>query len=247
MSFTDAARLVSLAANVASNEGFVVTKGGEYAGLCETKSLMFEVVESEMRAAQYANPLKLLPGNVPIDEQITGLLNQQEPFNVCYVDLDNFKPFNDSQGYFAGDEVIKLTADLLLRHADNDLDFVGHIGGDDFIVLFRSPDWKERCEHLMADFDRDIKRFYSTEELAQQSFRARNRSGKLVHVQLLSISLGVVQVPKEHDASLLDVSAAAANAKGQAKRKNGSALFVERRFVFGADSLQKDTRRLVVE
>ena len=247
MSFTDAARLVGLAANVTSNEGFVVTKGGEYAGICETKSLMFEIVESEMRAARYANPLTLLPGNVPIDEQITGLLNQHELFTVCYVDLDNFKPFNDSQGYFAGDEVIKLTADLLRRHADNDSDFVGHIGGDDFIVLFRSPDWKERCEHLIADFDRDIKRFYSTEELAQQSFRARNRGGNLVYVPLLSISLGVVQVPKEHDASLLDVSAAAANAKGQAKRKNGSALFVERRFVFGADSLQKDAQRFVVE
>ena len=100
---------------------------------------------------------------------------------------------------------------------------------------------------MIADFDRDIKRFYSTEELAQQSFRARNRGGNLVYVPLLSISLGVVQVPKEHDASLLDVSAAAANAKGQAKRKNGSALFVERRFVFGADSLQKDAQKFVVE
>ncbi len=250
MAFTNAARLVGLAASVSSNEGFVVTKAGEYAGICETKSLMFEVVESEIRAARYANPLTLLPGNVPIDEQIAGLLTQQEPFNVCYVDLDNFKPFNDSQGYFAGDEVIKLTADLLLRHADNDLDFVGHIGGDDFIVLFRSPDWRDRCELLMADFDRDIKRFYSNEELAQKSFRARNRRGQLVSFPLLSISLGVVQVPKEHDASLLDVSAAAANAKGQAKRKNGSAMFVERRYVFGADAVQIaqiDAPRFVVE
>ena len=247
MSFTDTARLVGLAASVTSSEGFVVTKGGEYAGICETKTLMFEVVESEMRAARYANPLTLLPGNVPIDEQITGLLNQQESFHVCYVDLDNFKPFNDSQGYFAGDEVIKLTADLLLQHTDFEVDFVGHIGGDDFIVLFRSPNWQERCEQLMAEFDRNVRRFYSAEELAQQSFRVRNRGGKLVYVPLLSMSIGVVQVPKEHDASLLDVSAAAANAKGQAKRKNGSALFVERRYVFGAESVRKTAQRFVVE
>ena len=247
MTFSAAARLVGLAAGETSSEGFVVTEAGEYAGVCEAKSLMFEVVESEMRAARYANPLTFLPGNVPIDERITALLVRQEPFHVCYADLDNFKPFNDSQGYFAGDEVIKLTADLLLRHADVERDFVGHIGGDDFVILFRSPDWSARCQSLISAFDKQIKRFYSAEELQQHKFRARNRRGQLVAFPLLSISLGVIHVPKTHDASLLDVSAAAANAKGQAKRLKGSALFVERRELFGTQSLQADARRFVVE
>lgn len=247
MTFSDAARLVGLAAGDTSSEGFVVTKAGVYAGICETKSLMFEVLESEIRAARYANPLTFLPGNVPIDERITSMLNRQEPFNVCYADLDNFKPFNDSQGYFAGDEVIKLTADLLLRFADVERDFLGHIGGDDFVILFRSPDWYERCESLIAEFDKQIKRFYSAEELQQQSFRARNRRGQLVSFPLLSISLGVIQVPKTHNANSLDVSAAAANAKGQAKRQKGSVLFVERRELFGVQSQPVKAYKFAVE
>ena len=247
MTFSEAARLVGLAAGESSSEGFVVTNAGEYAGICETKSLMFEVMESEMRAARYANPLTFLPGNVPIDERIAAMLVRQEPFDVCYADLDNFKPFNDSQGYFAGDEVIKLTADLLLRHADRERDFVGHIGGDDFIVLFRSPDWYERCRLLISEFDKDIKRFYSAEELEQQSFRARNRRGQLVSFPLLSISLGLIHVPKTHDASLLDVSAAAASAKGQAKRQKGSSLFVERRDLFGTQPPHTHASTFAVE
>lgn len=247
MTFNEAARLVGLAAGESSSDGFVVTKAGEYAGICETKSLMFEIIESEMRAARYANPLTLLPGNVPIDERIAAMLIRQEPFYVCYADLDNFKPFNDSQGYFAGDEVIKLTADLLLRHADGERDFVGHVGGDDFIVLFRSPDWYERCQLLVTEFDKSIKRFYSSEELDGQSFRARDRRGRLVSFPLLSLSLGVIHVPKTHDASLLDVSAAAASAKGQAKRQKGSAIFVERRDLFGPQSVNLDAPKFVVE
>lgn len=234
MSFSDAARLVGLAASETSSEGFAVIKTGEYVGICETKSLMFEITQSEMRAARYANPLTFLPGNVPIDERIAAMLTRQEAFVVCYADLDNFKPFNDSQGYFAGDEIIKLTAELLLRYADMERDFVGHIGGDDFVVLFRSTDWHARCCSLIADFDKGIKRFYSTDELQQNSFRARDRRGQLVKFPLLSISLGVIRVPKVHDATLLDVSAAAANAKGHAKRQAGSTMFVERRELFGA-------------
>lgn len=247
MSFSDVARLVGLAASETSSEGFVVIKAGEYAGICETKSLMFEITQSEMRAARYANPLTFLPGNVPIDERIAAMLIRQEAFVVCYADLDNFKPFNDSQGYFAGDEIIKLTADLLLRYVDAERDFVGHIGGDDFVVLFRSPDWHARCCSLIADFDKSIRRFYSAAELAQQSFRARNRRGQLISIPLLSISLGVICVPQTHDASLLDVSAAAANAKGQAKRLRGSALFVERRDLFSLQSVHSDTFKFTVE
>lgn len=247
MSFSDAARLVGIAASETSNEGFAVIKAGEYAGICETKGLMFEITQSEMRAARYANPLTFLPGNVPIDERIAAMLTRQEAFVVCYADLDNFKPFNDSQGYFAGDEIIKLTADLLLRYADVERDFVGHIGGDDFVVLFRSPDWHARCCSLVADFDKSIKRFYSADELEQHSFRARDRRGHLISFPLLSISLGVICVPQKHDASLLDVSAAAANAKGHAKRQAGSTLFVERRELFGAQRAQGHPFKFKVE
>jgi diguanylate cyclase (GGDEF)-like protein len=89
----------------------------------------------QMNAARYANPLTLLPGNTPICEQIDLLIQASASFVVCYLDLDHFKPFNDVYGFQKGDEVIQLTARLISK-ACGMFDFVGHIGGDDFIVLF---------------------------------------------------------------------------------------------------------------
>ena len=98
-----------------------------------------------MHCARYANPLTLLPGNVPIQEHIERLLQSQRPFAVAYCDLDHFKPYNDVYGYKRGDQVIQRLGRILVECAAPEVDFVGHIGGDDFIVVFENADWPERC------------------------------------------------------------------------------------------------------
>jgi EAL domain-containing protein (putative c-di-GMP-specific phosphodiesterase class I)/CBS domain-containing protein len=134
-------------------DGFVLTHDGRYVGVGSNFALMQEITSLQIKEARYANPLTLLPGNVPINEQIEVLLTNGVCFCACYVDLDNFKPFNDVFGYAHGDELIKLTARVLSAVADQDVDFVGHIGGDDFFMLFQSVDWERRCKQILTDFD----------------------------------------------------------------------------------------------
>jgi len=103
--------------------------------------------------ARYANPLTLLPGNVPINEHIEHLLHTGTPFHVCYCDLDNFKPYNDVYSYRHGDEMItagRTYSELGMR---SKLDFIGHIGGDDFILLMQSRDFQARCEQALRSFE----------------------------------------------------------------------------------------------
>ncbi|NDZ18992.1 hypothetical protein C7T35_21990 [Variovorax sp. WS11] len=106
------------------------------------------------KAARHANPLTLLPGNMPINVHIERLLVSGTEFVACYADLNNFKAFNDHYGYWRGDGLIRIAAELLSQNADPVHDFVGHIGGDDFIVLFQSEDWEGRCRHIVDEFSR---------------------------------------------------------------------------------------------
>ncbi|HYN90523.1 MAG TPA: GGDEF domain-containing protein, partial [Thermoleophilaceae bacterium] len=234
MPLRDLARVVASAGSETSGEGFVVTDAGRYLGVCETKSLMLEITEMEMQAARYANPLTLLPGNVPIDEHISDWLAQGETFRVCYADLDYFKPFNDRYGYLAGDEAIRLTAELLLRHADPACDFVGHVGGDDFVVLFRSPDWLERCRGVESEFEQTVSRLIAPEDLARGVLVGHDRQGRPLAFPLLSVSLAVIGVHDDRFGTR-EIAAAAAAAKEEAKRMAGTCLFLERRGPFAAE------------
>ena len=208
--------------------GFILTRDGEYAGMGSGHDLMREITQMQIHAARYANPLTGLPGNVPINERLDELIRQEQPFVVCYCDLDHFKPYNDVHGYGRGDEVIQWTGRLLGAVCD-DQDFVGHIGGDDFLVILRSPDWEERCQRLLAAFETGKGRFFSPEELASGGYQSEDRKRRLVHHPLVGLSIGAVQAPPGAFLSHHEIAAAAATAKKEAKRQEGSSLFVERR------------------
>lgn len=106
------------------------------------------------------NPLTQLPGNVPIYEAIEELMARDEEFLFAYFDLSHFKPFNDYYGYARGDEIIRWLAELAVQHCSLSQDFVGHIGGDDFVVLFCSQDWEMRCQRSLQAFASGVTRFY---------------------------------------------------------------------------------------
>ena len=101
-----------------------------------SRILLKRITELQIRNARYANPLTLLPGNVPINEHVEHLLENYLPFTACYFDLDNFKPFNDLYGYSRGDMVIRLLGTILQSACNPQCDFIGHIGGDDFMIIF---------------------------------------------------------------------------------------------------------------
>lgn len=213
--------------------GFIITASGDYLGMGTGHDLVREITQMQITASRYANPLTQLPGNVPIDEYIERLLQNGVAFCVCYCDLDHFKPFNDVYGFHKGDEVIQLTAEILAVVCDPEQDFIGHVGGDDFIVLFQSQDWEKRCQSMLKIFGECILEFFSAEDRERNGYVTEDRQGKKAFHPLTSLSLGVVKVEAEVFSSLHEVSFAATNAKKQAKKIPGNALFVERRLERG--------------
>lgn len=211
------------------SNGFIITDQGQYLGMGTGHDLMREITQMQISAARYANPLTLLPGNVPIDEHIERLLQSGSRFWSCYVDLDHFKPFNDVYGYRKGDEVLQLTGRILATHCDPDRDFVGHIGGDDFLILFQSDDWEARCKLMLDAFAHVIPDFYSAEDVKLAGYVSEDRRGKKVFNPLISLSLGVVKAERGQYISHHQIATAAAEAKKQAKKMPGNSIFIERR------------------
>ncbi|MDE2211129.1 MAG: GGDEF domain-containing protein [Betaproteobacteria bacterium] len=211
-------------------QGFIVTDNGRYFGIAHGQDLIRVITEMQIQAAKYANPLTQLPGNVPIHEHLDGLLRARIPFAACYCDLDHFKPYNDVYGFTAGDSIIQMTANILAGVCDRDQDFLGHIGGDDFIILFQSRDWEARCQDALDEFGIAIRSCFSEEDLERGGYFTENRQYEREFHPLTSLSVGAVLVPPGLFSSYMEVSRLAAGAKKQAKRMAGNSLFVNRRY-----------------
>ncbi|WP_229211377.1 MULTISPECIES: GGDEF domain-containing protein [unclassified Duganella] len=209
--------------------GFIITDQGRYLGMGTGHDLMREITQMQINAARYANPLTQLPGNVPINEHIDRLLESGTRFWVCYFDLDHFKPFNDVYGYRRGDDVIQLTGRLLSERTDANRDFVGHIGGDDFMILFQSEDWEARCNAILQEFERNVQDFYSIEDRERGGYISEDRQGKKVFYSLMSLSIGAIRVEPHQYYTHHQIATAAAESKKQAKKIHGNSLFVDRR------------------
>jgi diguanylate cyclase (GGDEF)-like protein len=202
--------------------------------ISELKARIESHLRRQWRELQ-ANPLTGLPGNMQIDHVIRANLSAGASFAVCYADLNNFKVFNDQYGFTAGDGVLGYTGELLTsvvaEEGDADQDFVGHVGGDDF-VLVTSPDRVERVCHVVVErFDAEIARFYSEDDRRRGGIEARDRQGARTFVPLMGISLAVVTVQRggfEHPAQ---ISQTAAEIKKYLKHQGGegSRFMIDRR------------------
>jgi diguanylate cyclase (GGDEF)-like protein len=198
-------------------EGFIVTEGGRYLGLGTGEQLVRVVTEVRIEAARHANPLTFLPGNIPISEHIGRLLASGGEFVACYADLNDFKPFNDHYGYWRGDEMIRLVARTLVSHCDPRRDFIGHVGGDDFVVLFQSNDWLDRCERIVASFNANARSLFDESALAKGGIEAEDRHGVMRFFQCTTLSVGAVPIRPGVFSRPEQVASAAASAKHKAK------------------------------
>ena len=213
------------------SNGFIITEAGKYLGLGSGHDLLREITQMQIKAARYANPLTLLPGNVPINEHVDKLLDQNLKFLACYCDLDNFKPFNDAYGFGRGDDLIKFTGKLLTSLIAADVDFVGHVGGDDFILILQSEDWEARCLKILSELELAMPSFYDEGDRARGGLEAVDRQGNKTFYPLGSMSIGAVAVSSEDFSSHHEVFGAIASAKKQAKLEAGNSLFLERRSI----------------
>lgn len=211
------------------SNGFIFTENGRYIGIGTGHDLMREITEMQILAARYANPLTQLPGNVPISERTNTLLDEHVPFCACYCDLDHFKPFNDVYGFSQGDAMIQATGKVLAEVCDPELDFLGHIGGDDFIILFRSADWEARCRRALDRFGEAVTPFFSLEDRENGGYVTENRRGEKEFHALTTLSIGATRVEPGTFQSYMEISAVAAETKKMAKKIPGNSLYVDNR------------------
>ncbi len=176
------------------------------------------------------SPLTGLPGNVGITREADRRLDRGEPLAVVHVDIDNFKSFNDRYGFLRGDGVISFCARCLGDAAsDHPAVFVGHIGGDDFVVILRPDDVTAFCDRVIASWEAGIGAFYDVEDVAAGGVTVEDRSGVERLVPIATVSMGVATSLQRRFSSVWEASAIAAEMKEHAKRKPGSRYEVDRR------------------
>ena len=202
---------------------FVVTQDGKYAGLVNVRSILKRMTEEKIKHAQQANPLTMLPGNIVIDQKVNQLIHQKQAFQLAYFDLDNFKPFNDIYGYAAGDQVIKLVADIVSENCGSN--FVGHVGGDDFVVIFSGEDALPFCKQILDVFEKRIQNYFEPEHIASNGYTATDRNGELKFFPLLGLSCGVIFPEVDQINTVHDVAILASEAKKKAKKAGRGEVF----------------------
>jgi diguanylate cyclase (GGDEF)-like protein len=209
------------------SDGYILVDAGRYVGLGTAEQLVRSVTELRIESARHANPLTFLPGNIPISEHIRRLIAGNNGFAASYCDLNNFKPFNDQFGYWHGDKMIRLLASVIVAECDPQRDFAGHVGGDDFVVLFQSADWESRCARIIARFNLAALTLFDHETRQRGYIEAEDRQGIPARFPLTTLSIGALQVSPGTFHAPEDVASAAATAKHRAK-KLSAGLYIQR-------------------
>jgi len=229
-----------LTAHSKVNTVFIITENDTYKGIGTIMNLLSEITKQQIKNARHANPLTLLPGATPINERIDELLILNQPFAMAFFDLDHFKPFNDEYGYSVGDEAIQLLATLLNESTNKNIDMVGHIGGDDFIVIFAGPSWELNCQAILDKFAARAIKLYKEEHRNNQGISGVDRQGKETFFPILSLSIGIV--PPETVGSCkthVEISDLAAEAKHQSKLMLGNSYFINRRAAIASKAIEE--------
>ena len=177
------------------------------------------------------SPLTGLPGNVQIPSELKKRLIKEEEFSVMYLDLDNFKAYNDVYGFLKGDKIIQFTANIIQDeiHKDGGSGFVGHVGGDDFIAIVPYTDVENLCQRIIARFDKQIIRFFTEEDAKKGYIEIANRRGIIEKFPLTSISIAVVVADKRRFNNILEIGDIAAQVKHAVKTVMGSSYTIDRR------------------
>jgi len=210
-----------------------LTGNDEFAQLASDFSLMGKKLRELEQLQLDANPLTQLPGNLAIDHEIEVRISRGEPFAHLYIDLDNFKVYSDRYGYKAGSDVIAKVADLLkqvVAEHGNPNDFVGHIGGDDYVVICPVEMGELLAQKIVAGFDEMISTCYNDEDRKVGSFVGKDRYGVVRTFSLMTISVAVILSDDYEYPSRLAISQDCARVKEYLKMQSGSNYMVGRRW-----------------
>lgn len=178
------------------------------------------------------SPLTGLPGNVQIHAELKKRLSNKDDFCALYLDLDNFKAYNDVYGFLKGDQIIKFTADLIVESVHSmyqENTFVGHIGGDDFIAIVPGISCEKLCQSIIAKFDKKVLSFFTPEDAEKRYIEVPNRKGIIEQFPLTAISIGVVVVDANRFYNILEIGEIGAQVKHAAKSVVGSSYAIDKR------------------
>ena len=157
---------------------------------------------------------------------------RKEPFSVLYLDLDNFKAYNDVYGFLKGDEIIEFTAETIVNlvHSDKlDNTFVGHIGGDDFVAIVPGTNCEKLCQNILSHFDENVSKFFTQDDLEKGYIEVANRKGIIEQFPLTSLSIGVVVSDIGRFHNILEIGEVGAQVKHAAKSVMGSSYAIDKR------------------
>ena len=200
----------------------------------DTEYLYYTIknIDRLLKTNRRISPLTGLPGNVQIHAELKKRIAKKEEFSVLYMDLDNFKAYNDVYGFLKGDEIIEYTAQVILRcihgrYLENA--FVGHIGGDDFIAIVPTLSVDEICQTIIANFDHDVIKYFTEDDIDRGYIEVANRKGIMEQFPLTSISIGAVVAEKGRFSNILEIGEVGAQIKHTAKTIMGSSYVIDRR------------------
>lgn len=194
----------------------VITENEKYVGTVTIKDLLQKTTEIKIIAAKHQNPLSGLPGNMIIEEKLKQCVDTNLQVTIAYLDIDNFKAYNDVYGFESGDLVIKLLADILKEIIPAD-GFVGHIGGDDFVTIFNSQEDNDYLQEVDERFCTDTKLLYNHEDIINNCIVAVNRKGELERFPLLALTTVTTDTMKKKYNDIYELTEELAELKKKAK------------------------------
>lgn len=223
-----AARLAMSRPDATVYDFITVTLDAKYYGIVTIKDLLNKTIEIEVTNATHLNPLTALPGNILIEKKLSEALRLASPCCVLYLDLDNFKSYNDVYGFENGDRVIKKVADIITNHI-TEPNFVGHVGGDDFIAIIDARDIKQVecfCQNILSEFAETITDYYKAEDVENGYIISKNRHGFEEQFPLLSFSIAGVMIEGKGFLDVYGISEEASRIKKECKQITGNAFLI---------------------
>jgi len=191
--------LVTSRARIHCEHDFVISNQNKYLGIGNTIDLLRKITQLRLDPKQQQlNQISMMPGNIPIGDCVNQLLENDVPFTIALFDLNNFKPFNNHYGHPKGDEILVIFSELLLKHFNQEKDFTGHIGGDDFIAVIQHQNWQECISALLTEFNNKVICFYSAEDQIKGGMQSTDRIGEDKFFDFINIDASIISITDEY-------------------------------------------------
>lgn len=178
------------------------------------------------------NPLSRLPGNISIMREIQKRIDQKKIFSLAYIDIDNFKPYNDRYGFARGDEVLRMLSRLItsvILDLNSTESFVGHVGGDDYVFIVPPQKEDEACNQILKNFNLIVRNFYDEQDRIRGQIESKNRQGEKMNFPIMSLSIAIVSNEKRKLEHFGHISSIAAELKKRAKSEGGNTYIKDER------------------